>query len=78
MERCYWTYEKGKRYHIPGCWGAVMNGPAGCYCYTDKDDDPFSFSDNHYKKKVLELEKEIAQLHRIIRKLTRPQKSKKK
>jgi hypothetical protein len=53
--------------HIPGCWGAAVNGESFCTCYFKRKDPTEKQKD---KKLIKELEKENAKLWRILRKLT--------
>lgn len=75
--KCYYTHDvtHGKVL-IPGCWSVVMsNDMSDCTC-RDKVETFAQFERKEYKdillkknQEISELEKEVAQLYRIIKKL---------
>lgn len=40
-DRCYWTVEGMKKYFIPGCMGAAVNGAKGCTCRDFKKNEKY-------------------------------------
>lgn len=65
--RCHYIYdEQAGKVHIPGCMGSAVYGPRRCTCYPIKTKpEAANKKDQHIK----DLEKQNAQLWRIIKKL---------
>lgn len=68
--RCHYIYDKiGGKVHIPGCWGAVHDGPAYCTCYEKRVEDAEREEVKQLRRQIAGLEKYNASLQRIIKQL---------
>lgn len=63
--RCHMHRSKdGERFFIPGCWGGVHEGFAGCYCRTERQTKQREQSRD---EKIEELQNRVAALEKQSR-----------
>lgn len=78
MSKCKYIYTtKGEKVLIPECWPVVLSGDMrDCICRKDKtpavyEKEKYNEEVRELRKEISDLEKENAELYRIIRKLTK-------
>jgi hypothetical protein len=71
--RCYWTYDKGEKFWIPGCHLAFYSKDGLCHCRVHEKEQAKKRKalepESILKQENKQLWKENAALHRIIDKL---------
>lgn len=76
MSKCHYIYtEKGEKVLIPECWSVVISGDIrDCTCrqntFAEYEKERYNEEVTKLRQEIKDLEKENAQLYRIIRKLT--------
>lgn len=80
MRKCHYIHDKiAGKVLIPGCWGTAITGRIDS-CHCKRTPETFEqFEKKEFKQKlqekeqyIKELEKEVSQLNRIIKRLTLP------